>query len=181
MVQWHSCTIVPNLHAPCSKLWVQALSAFDDSPLLYSAIAEVGRIFPTRLQRLASGSGRALGLGRDCHLIVILVPIAPWSRTGGLRPRGTVGQATARRRHRWRRHLICQRVSWSGTGGLALSPPAFPHPFPSSMLPTPFSSPAPPPPSTPLSHSFPMPVTVYASVNTMSAVLAAQVRAWCDK
>lgn len=44
---------------------VQALSMFDNPPLLYSAVAEVGRIFPARLQRLASGSGRALGLGRD--------------------------------------------------------------------------------------------------------------------
>ena len=44
---------------------VQALSVFDNPPLLYCAVAEVGRIFPARLQRLASGSGRALGLGRD--------------------------------------------------------------------------------------------------------------------
>ncbi|KZT73373.1 hypothetical protein DAEQUDRAFT_721969 [Daedalea quercina L-15889] len=43
---------------------VRALSSFDDPHLLRAAVAEVGRILPARLQRLASGSGRVLGLGR---------------------------------------------------------------------------------------------------------------------
>ena len=57
--------VIKDLMAAGIDAEVQALSAFDNAPLLYSAVAEVGRIFPARLQRLASGSGRALGLGRD--------------------------------------------------------------------------------------------------------------------
>ncbi|TFY61557.1 hypothetical protein EVJ58_g4444 [Rhodofomes roseus] len=44
---------------------VRALSAFDDSHLLRATVAEVGRIFAARLQRLASGSARLFGLGRE--------------------------------------------------------------------------------------------------------------------
>lgn len=57
--------VIKELMAAGIEAEVQALSMFDNPLLLYSAAAEVGRIFPARLQRLASGSGRALGLGRD--------------------------------------------------------------------------------------------------------------------
>ncbi|KAH9923676.1 RNA dependent RNA polymerase-domain-containing protein [Fomitopsis serialis] len=57
--------ILINLMAAGIESEVQALSSFDDLHLLRATVAEVGRIFPARLQRLASGSARLFGLGRE--------------------------------------------------------------------------------------------------------------------